>query len=228
MSILKLIFIMVYTVQIYISKNIENIQFVNKLEKSFSIKQIKTYEITFNSMENIPDFIHISLSSKNNIEQIVSFSSKNEKCLNANKYSSNNGNFYLEKSQLSLKKNFICVECPYPFEYCEFKMSLLEGKFGFKLEEKEEKEEKKNFNLKQKQNLKIFEKNEKDDDIILKISANTTIDIFTLNSNYLEKIKIPSDRRTFYQIDSKENGEYKIISGQSVTVSNDGMIYPKN
>ena len=82
--------------------------------------------------------------------------------------------------------------------------------------------------LEPERSLKIFEKNENDDDIILKISSNITIDIYTLDSSYQKKITIPSSKKQFYQIDSKENGVYKIISGKSVTVRKDGMIYPKN
>lgn len=227
MSILKLFFIIVYIFNLCISKNIQSIQFINKLEIPCFIKQGQTYEITFSSLDNIPDLVHISISSLNNLQQIVSFSSKNEQCLNGKKFRTNKGHFYLEKSQLSLNKNFICVECQSPFENCEFNISLLEGKFGLKLEEEEYKEKEKPI-LNPERILKIFEKNENDDDIILKISSNITIDIYTLDSSYQKKITIPSSKKQFYQIDSKENGVYKIISGKSVTVRKDGMIYPKN
>ena len=225
MICLKLFLIIGYILHLFNSKNIKSIQFLNKLKMPCFIKQEQTYEITFNSLDSIPDFVHISISSLNNIQQIISFSSQNEQCLNGQKYRTNKSNFYLEKSQLSLNKNFICVECQYPFENCEFNISLLEGKSGLKLEEEKEKEKPM---LKPVLSLKIYENNENDDDIILKISANTTIDIYTLDSTYQEKIQIPSSKKKFYQIDSKENGEYKIISGQSVTIRKDGMVYPKN
>ena len=227
MSIIKLILLIGYIFQLCISKNIERIEFINKLEIPCLIKQRQTYEITFSSLENIPDYVQISFSSVNNFQQIVSFSSKNDQCLNGKKFKSNKSNFYLEKSQFSLNKNFICIECPYPYKDCEFKISLLEGKLGPKLEEEKGKL---NPSLipKPKHNLKIFEKTENDDDIILKISSDIKVDLYILNSGYTEKIQIHSSKKTYYQIDSKENGKYKIISGDSVTVRADGMVYPKN
>ena len=67
---------------------------------------------------------------------------------------------FLEKSQLPLKNIFICIKYPYPFKDCEFKISLLEGKSGPKLEEEKEKL---NINIipKPKHNLKIYDKNRK-------------------------------------------------------------------
>ena len=227
MSIIKTVFLIGCIFQLCISKNIERIEFVNKLEIPCFIEQVQTYEITFNSLENIPDYVQISFSSANNIQQIVSFSSKNDQCLNGKRFKSNKSNFYLEKSQLSLNKNFICVECPYPYKDCELKISLLEGKLGPKLEEEKEKLNP-NIIQKLKHNLKTFEKIEDDDDVILKISSDIKVDLYTLNSGYTERIQIPSSKKTYYQIDSKENGKYKIISGKSVTVRADGMVYPKN
>ena len=51
MSIIKLILLIGYIFQLCISKNIERIEFINKLEIPCLIKQRQTYEITFNSLE---------------------------------------------------------------------------------------------------------------------------------------------------------------------------------
>ena len=67
MSIIKTVFLIGCIFELCISKNIERIEFVNKLEIPCFIEQVQTYEITFNSLENIPDYVQMSFSSVNNI-----------------------------------------------------------------------------------------------------------------------------------------------------------------
>ena len=75
---------------------------------------------------------------------------------------------------------------------------------------------------------KIEEVNASDDNKILKNTSDINIDIYTLDSNYKKKISIPSDRYQIYKIDSGSSGTYRVISGISVTVGEDGIIYPQN
>jgi len=67
MSIIKLVLLIGYIFQLCITKNIERIEFINKLEIPCLIEQRQTYEITFSSLENIPDYVQMSFSSVNNI-----------------------------------------------------------------------------------------------------------------------------------------------------------------
>ena len=48
---------------------------------------------------------------------------------------STKNDLYIKKSQLSLEKNFICIEGENPNEYCEFTINLTSDKLGVKMEE---------------------------------------------------------------------------------------------
>ena len=220
MSIIKFALIISFIFQTSKSLNIESIRLKNQKEKIFSINKRQSYQIIFDSMKEMPDYIQVVLTSLNNINQTISFSSSDEYCSNGEKYITNDAKFHLEKSQLSLSKNYICIECEYPFDYCEFKINLSSGKLGPNLKEKKD--------ILKNYLVKLEENNENDDDITLKISSNLNIDIYTLASNYKEKISIPSNKYQVYKIDSGSSGTYRVISGNSVTVGKDGIIYPKN
>ena len=69
---------------------------------------------------------------------------------------------------------------------------------------------------------------EEEDDIILSGSSDITVDIYTIITAFKDKIPIPSDRYQIYEIGSGSSGTYRVISGDSVTVGKDGIIYPKN
>ena len=69
---------------------------------------------------------------------------------------------------------------------------------------------------------------EENSKISLMISSDITIDIYTVITAFKDKVPIPSDRYQIYKIDSGSSGIYRVISGSSVTVGNDGIIYPKN
>ncbi len=198
----------------YTSMNIEVIKFKNNLEIPSMIKGLKTYEIKFDSLQEIPENLQISINSLNNINQIISFS-KNKNCLNTQKIKTQKSDFYLEKKQLSLNKNYICIQCECHFEYCDFNTKLSSGKNGVKLEE--------DINT-FSSFLEIDEKNNE----MKKFISNVNIELYTLESTYTKKINIPSDRYQYYKIDSGSNAKYKISSGKSVTVTSDGIIYPKN
>ena len=71
-------------------------------------------------------------------------------------------------------------------------------------------------------------KNYEEDNITLKSSSDITVDIYTIITAFKDKIPIPSDKYQIYKIDSGYSGTYRIISGNSVNVGNDGIIYPKN
>ena len=134
MKNIKLILLIELLFQLCISINLETIEYMNPIERKGQINQRKTYEIKFPS-ENIPDSLHLNLNSTNNIKQIISFSTKNENCLNGRKIMATKSYIYLEKSQLSLKRNYICIQCENPNENCEFNFILKPGKIGIKIEE---------------------------------------------------------------------------------------------
>ena len=205
--------------QLSILLKIETIKYPNPTEIKELINSKKVYEIKFDSIDSIPNYLQINLSSSNNIWQIVSFSSMNQNCQNGIKYRSVKNDLYIEKSQLSLEKNFICIECENPKEYCEFTLSLTSGKLGMKMEEE------KIFKI---NNYLVNEPKGNEYDNKIMISKDLTIDLYTLNSNYGDALKIPSNLNKIYKIDSGTSGKYKIISGNSVTVGADGIIYPKN
>lgn len=121
--------------QLSILIEIKEKKFTNPTIFKEIIDRKKTYEIKFDSIESIPNYIQINLTSSNNIRQIVSFSSTNQNCHNCLKYLSTKNELYIEKSQLSLEKNFIYIECENPNEYCQFTVSLTSEKLGVKMEE---------------------------------------------------------------------------------------------
>lgn len=203
--------------QICFTIDIEPIKYKNKFELQNSIIQSKTYEIIFNSPKDIPDNIYISLKSLNNIHQIISFSSKNNICQNGQKFKVSNGNMYLEKSQLSINQNYICIRCETPFKECEFKIRFSQGISGLKMYEK-------NSFL----SFIQLENNNDDDEIILTSSQDISLNIYTLSSTYSSKLQIPSNLLQWYQIETGSTGKYKITSGNSVTVDSNGRIFPRN
>jgi hypothetical protein len=219
MENIKLFLLIECLLQLFVSFKIETIEYINPIEIKGVINQKKLYEITFSS-ENIPDFLQINFNSANNARLVVSYSSTDQNCLNYQSMGINNI-LYLEKSQLSFEKNYICVECENPNESCGFKFSLKPGKKGIKIRE-EKKIQSKNFLLSQN------EEDKEDDDVKLMISQNTTVNLYILRSLFSDKLSIPNSKIQKYQIDSGKSGKYKIISGESVTVSSDGLILPKN
>ena len=221
MSIIKFILLISLIFHVSTSANLESIRFItNQKEKIFSINKRQSYQILFDSMNEMPDYIQVSLTSINNIKQAISFSSIDEYCFNGEKYITNDAKFHIEKSQLSLSKNYICIECEYPFDYCEFNIILSSGKLGPNLKEKKE--------IFKNYLSKLEEAISNGDNKILQTSSDINIDIYTLNSLYKEKISIPTDRYQIYKIDSGSSGKYRIVSGNSVTVGSDGIIYPNN
>ena len=189
-------------------------KFTNLIKFKELINRKKTYEIKFDSIESMPNYIQINVISSNNIRQIVSFSSKNQNYNNSIKYMSTKNDLYIEKSELSLEKNFICIECENINEYCEFTINLTSDKLGVKMEEAKNAKMEKIF---------VNEYNYK-----IMISQDLNIELYTLNSNYGDALKIPSNYNKIYKVDSGASGTYKVISGKSVTVGSDGIIYPYN
>ena len=59
-------------------------------------------------------------------------------------------------------------------------------------------------------------------------SQDFRLDFYVLNSRYESVLQIPSDRRTYYQIDAGTSGKYNVSEGSSVTVNNYGTITPRN
>ena len=85
-----------------------------------------------------------------------------------------------------------------------------------------------NFKEGQKKAKTFLRKNEKSkNEPIMLISSNIEVNLYVVDSLY-EKCKIPSDKKTFYKIDSGIKGTYRVTSGDTVTVSPDGYIYPSN
>lgn len=205
--------------QLFVSSKIETIEYINPIEIKGLINQKKLYEIKFSS-GSIPNFLQINFNSTNNIRLIVSYSSTNKNCLKEQSMGTKHF-LYLEKSQLSLERNYISVECENPNESCEFKFALKPGNFGIKIKNE------KNINL-QNFLLNEYKEDREDDDIKLKISQNITVSLYILRSLFSDKLSIPNNKMQKYQIDSGKSGKYKIISGESVTVGSDGIIYPKN
>lgn len=78
----------------------------------------------------------------------------------------------------------------------------------------------------------LFDSGEEEaDDTMLTASNNEiTVDLYALNSSYAEKLKIPSSYKQSYQINVSGGGTaaYQIISGNSVTVSSEGLVKPKS
>ena len=109
MPIIKFALIISFIFQTSKSLNIESIRLKNQKGKIFSINKRQSYLITFDSMKEMPDYIQVALTSVNNINQTISFSSSDEYCSNGEKYITNDAKFHLEKSQLSLSKNYICI-----------------------------------------------------------------------------------------------------------------------
>ena len=107
-------------------------------------------------MIHIPENIHLKLNSLNIINQVISFSSHDPTCTNDPILKSTELDLYLEKSQLSTSKNYLCIACENQLN-CEFSISFSEEKKGFKLEE--------NDNLTLKSSLEEWED---DDNIVLK------------------------------------------------------------
>ena len=219
MKNIKLILLIELLFQLCISINLETIEYMNPIERKGQINQRKTYEIKFPS-ENIPDYLHLNLNSTNNIKQIISFSTKNENCLNGRKIMATKSYIYLEKSQLSLKRNYICIQCENPNENCEFNFILKPGKIGIKIEEDK---------IQPQKNLNFFlNENNLDDKPKLMISKDFSITLYFMRSVFSDKLAIPSDKMQKYQIDSGKSGKYKVISGETARVEPDGVIYPKN
>lgn len=206
--------LIIFLLYSFTSMNVEVIKYKKDLEIQSINKNYYTYEIIFDSQKEIPEHLQFSLNSLNNINQIISFS-KNQKCINAHKIISNKGDFHLDKSQLSLNKNFICIQCETPLENCDFNLKLSSGKKGAKLE--------------QEKNILNSFLEEKENEKELKIFSSTdeNIELYTLSSEYKSKISIPSGRLQYYKIDTGSNAKYK-VSGSSVTVTTDGIIYPRN
>ena len=69
---------------------------------------------------------------------------------------------------------------------------------------------------------------DEEDVITLNDFSDITIDIYTIITAYIDKIPIPADRYQIYKIESGSSGTYRVVSGKSVTVGKDGIIYPKN
>ena len=218
MQSIKLFLLIEFLFQLFVSSKLETIEYTNPFEVKGLISNKKLYEIKI-AQENIPNFLQINFNSTNNNRLIISYSSTNKNRLK--KQSMGTINFlYLEKSQLSSERYYICAECENPNESCEFKFSLKPGKTGIKI--KEDTIPLQNFLLNEDK------KDEEDDDIKLMISQNITVDLYILRSLFTDKLSIPSTKKQKYQIDSGKSGKYKVISGESVKVDSNGLIYPKN
>lgn len=217
MEILKLIISISCLFHIYLSIDIHKILFKNQIEIPLLINKRQTYEIIFENPKDIPDKIKISLNSLNNLKQIISFSSTDKFCHNSPKFSPLKGEFYLEKSQLSLLNNFFCIQCENPFQDCRLKMKLSKVRSN-------------------KENIY----NDINEDIVLQSSpifenqnnVNSPNDIntkiYTLSSIYKKYIEIPSEFNTSYQIDSFSKGSFEIVSGDCITIDTNGIINPKS
>lgn len=215
MSKVKALLLIVTIFQI-ISINIEMINYKNGLELSYLINEKKTFELAFDSYNSIPENIHLKLNSLNIINQVISFSSHDPTCTNDPILKSTELDLYLEKSQLSTSKNYLCIACENQLN-CEFSISFSEEKKGLKLEE--------NDNLTLKSSLEEWGD---DDNIVLKARKDVTIDLYILPSGYEKVIQLPKNKLKIYQISEGKSGKYKIISGNSVEVNNEGTVYPKN
>jgi len=196
------------------SRKIETIKFKEGVEFSKLIKSKNTYELSFDSYSSIPANVHLKLSSLNNINQKVSFSSHDPECIYDPIIQSSKLDLYLEKNQLSASKNYICVSCENDLN-CEVNINLSQEKSGIKLEENEEPILKSNYE-------------ESDDDIILQAKADVTTTIYTLSDDYNSVITLPSSKKKLYQIAEGSSGTYRVTSGKSVEVNKFGTIYPKN
>ena len=205
--------------QLSILITIEEKKYINPFKIKELINRKKIYEIKFDSIESIPNYIQINLTSSNSIRQIVSFSSNNQNCHDSIKYMSIKNDLYIEKSQLSMGKNYIYIECENPNEFCEYTISLTSEKLGVKIEETK---------IVKMENFLVNEYNKNIYDKKLMISQDLTIELYTLNSNYGDALKIPANLNKNYKVDSGTSGTYKVISGKSVTVGPDGIIYPYN
>ena len=222
MQIIKIFLLIEFLFQFFVSSKIETIEYTNPIEITGVINQKKLYEVKFPS-ENIPNYLQINFNSTNNIRLIISYSSTSQKSLK--KQSMGTKNFlFLEKSQLSSERNFISVECENPKEICGFQFVLKPGKIGIQIRE-EKKIHLQNFLFTE---YKEDEDKENDDDIKLMISKDMTVNLYILRSLFSDKLTIPNNKYQKYQIDSGNSGKYKIISGESVKVGSDGLIYPKN
>ena len=220
MQIINIFLLIEFLFQSFVSLKIETIEYINPIEINGVINHKKIYEVKFPS-ENIPNYFQINFNSTNNIRLIISYSSTSQNSLK--KQSMGTKNFlFLEKSQLSLERNFISVECENPNESCGFKIVLKPGKTGIQIRE-EKKIHLQNFLLNEYE-----EDKESDDDIKLMISKDMTVNLYILRSLFTDKLSIPNTKSQKYQIDSGKSGKYKIISGESVEVSTDGLIIPKN
>ena len=87
--------------------------------------------------------------------------------------------------------------------------------------------------LKLEENNKIIlksslEESEDDDNLILKTKKDITIDLYTLDNGYDKILQFPKNKLKIYQIQEGKNGKYKIISGNSVEVNDEGTVYPRN
>ena len=215
MSTIKNFIFIIFLFQIF-SKKIETLKYKNGMKLSHIIKGNKTFELAFDSYDSIPEYINVKVNSLNSINQIISFSSYDPTCSFDPFLTSTKLEIYLEKSQLSTSKNYLCIACDNNIN-CEFNMSFSQEKNGLKLEEND------------KITLKSYlEETEDNDNIILKAKKDITIDLYTFDSRCEGIIQFPKDKLKIYQIVEGKKGKYQIISGDSVEVNAEGTVYPRN
>lgn len=186
MQMIKIFLMIEFLFQLFVSRKLETIEYINPIETNGVINHKQIYEVKFPS-ENIPNYLQINFNSTNNIRLIISYSSTSQNSLK--KQSMGTKNFlYLEKSQLSLERNFISVECENPNETCGFKFVLKPGKIGIQIRE-EKKIHLQSFLLNEYE-----EDKESDDDIKLMISKDMTVNLYILRSLFTDKLSIPNTK----------------------------------
>ena len=129
-----------------IAGQLNSIQIINYKKQGinsiFSIKGKQTYELIFDSLENIPDNLQIKFESLNNIQLSFSSSSLIQTSLNDYHLRGKKLKFELKKSHLFKEKNYLYVSCEKSI-YCKFNLEIYEKR----IETKSEEFTKMNFNL---------------------------------------------------------------------------------
>ena len=205
-----------------ITGQLNSIQIINYKKQGinsiFSIKGKQTYELIFDSLENIPDNLQLKFESLNNIQLSFSSSSLIQTSLNDYHLRGKKLKFDLKRSHLFKEKNYLYVSCEKSI-YCKFNLEIYEKR----IETKSEEFTKMNFNL-----FSIFPEENENDIILRGSTSDKNIELYTLESIFESAIQIPKDRIKTYQIPEGASGKYRVTSGKSVKVDNLGLITPVN
>lgn len=206
MNKIRSLFIFAFLLPLLFARETIKIDYYEDYSSHFQIEKDQTFEIDFNSVEEVPNNLQLEVKSENNIKQSVSFSSKSPKCYNSQKFSQQEGEFSLEflirENQIKNKKLYLCVKCIYARD-CDIVLSLISREYGEEIEISDSDE----------QSIKSEEK----------LTAGETINLWAVSSSCLT---LPSSYMTNYQIPHQEGVTYKVV-GDSVIVSESGFVEPK-